>query len=145
MLTDDAVNVLVVEDADMDAELIQLALRRTGRQVRARRARHPAEALDILGALPSTPALVLVDMRMPGGGGVGLLRDIRARWGRETLPAVVLSSSGERVDVESAYAAGANGYLVKPMSFADLQSMVDAALRFWVDHNHRPAGDPAPR
>lgn len=135
---DTAVSVIFVEDADMDAELIHLALKRSGREVTARRARHPAEALDMLGGMSATPALVLVDLAMPGGGGVGLLRDIRSRWGRETLPAVVLSSSGERGDVESAYAAGASGYLVKPMSFADLQSMLDAALRFWVDHNHRP-------
>lgn len=131
----DAVTVLFVEDSDADADLIGLALERAGRDRGVVRARDPEEAMTILGGLDEVPALVLVDIGLPGAGGIGLLRDIRARWCRATLPAVILSSSAEARDVQAAYEAGASGYLVKPLRFGDLAGSIDAAARFWIDQN----------
>lgn len=134
-LTPDPVTVLFVEDSDADADLIALALERAGRDRGVARARDPEEAMTILGGLEELPALVLVDIGLPGAGGIGLLREIRERWCRAVLPAVVLSSSSEGRDVHAAYDAGASGYLVKPLRFGDLASSLDAAVRFWIDQN----------
>jgi len=140
-LTGDAVTVLFVEDSDADADLIGLALERAGRERGAVRARDPEEAMVLLDGLDEAPALVLVDIGLPGAGGIELLRDIRRRWGRAALPALVLSSSAEPRDVRAAYDAGASGYLVKPLRFGDLASSIDAAARFWIDQNRVIAPD----
>lgn len=129
------VTVLFVEDSDADADLISMALERAGRERGVVRARDPEEAMTVLGGLEELPALVLVDIGLPGAGGIGLLREMRERWCRAALPALVLSSSAEARDVQAAYDAGASGYLVKPLRFADLASSIDAAARFWIDQN----------
>lgn len=129
------VTVLFVEDSDADADLIGMALERARRERGIVRARDPEEAMTVLGGLEELPALVLVDIGLPGAGGIGLLREMRERWCRAALPALVLSSSAEARDVQAAYDAGASGYLVKPLRFADLASSIDAAARFWIDQN----------
>lgn len=134
-MSDPPVTVVFVEDSDADADLIGLALERAGRDRGVVRARDPEEAMAVLEALDAVPALLLVDIGLPGAGGIGLLREVRERWCRATLPAVVLSSSAQTSDVRAAYDAGASGYLVKPLRFADLASSIDAATRFWIDQN----------
>ena len=54
--------------------------------------------------------LVLLDLSLPNRSGLDLLDEIRRRW---QLPCVILSGHGERSHVERAFAAGANGYVLK--------------------------------
>jgi DNA-binding NarL/FixJ family response regulator len=56
------------------------------------------------------PAVVLVDLSLPGRSGLDLLAEIRDRW---RLPCVVVSGHGERGHVGRAFAAGARGYVLK--------------------------------
>lgn len=56
------------------------------------------------------PALVVLDLSLPGRSGLELLEEIRARWG---YPCLVLSGHGERGYVTRALAAGAGGYVLK--------------------------------
>ncbi|MFN8110129.1 MAG: response regulator [Thermoleophilia bacterium] len=128
--------ILVVEDSDADAELITLALDRSVLVTQVTRARTPREALVGLTADgAAVPSLMLVDVGLPGGGGVQLVRDVRRLKGAGELPIVMLSSSAQRADLTEAYAAGCNAYIVKPLRFADLAARLDATVGFWLTHN----------
>ena len=72
------------------------------------------------------PDLLILDLGLPDGDGMGLLRDLR---GWSPLPVIVLSARGDERDKIEALDAGADDYLVKPFSVGELSARVRAALR----------------
>lgn len=63
---------------------------------------------------------------------------MRARVDTRRIPVVVLSSSKEPGDVDRAYDAGCNSYLVKPVAFDALQEMLVAFGKYWLEFNAAP-------
>lgn len=82
------------------------------------------EALSALAQDP--PDVVLLDLRMPGSGGLEVLKRIRARY--PDLPVVMLTSSDEERDLLQALRAGANGYLVKDAEPSELIEGLEKVL-----------------
>jgi two-component system chemotaxis response regulator CheY len=72
--------------------------------------------------------LVLLDMLMPGMGGLEFLERLRADPSNAALPVVVVTSEGAREHEERFLAAGASAFLVKPA----LPEAMEAALRQWI-------------
>ena len=66
------------------------------------------------------PCLVLLDLNMPGMPGLEVLKWVRSTPSTCAVVVIVLSSSSQDTDVQSAYLTGANGYLVKPGSLEEL-------------------------
>jgi CheY-like chemotaxis protein len=84
------------------------------------------------------PAVVVLDLNLPGMSGFEVLRWIRNKPGLQTLTVVVLTSSDHISDVNQAYQLGANSFLVKP---ADLDSLIQIMASFrgyWLWLNHPP-------
>lgn len=79
------------------------------------------------------PDLVILDLGLPDGNGVDLIREVRA-W--SAMPIVVLSARVEEHDKVEALDAGADDYLTKPFGVAELLARVRAALR-----RHSRAGE----
>jgi CheY-like chemotaxis protein len=142
----EAVDILLAEDSDADAELTLRALRKHNIGNAVHRVRDGQEALDFLtreGAYEgSTPArqlkLVLLDLKMPRVDGVEVLRRLRAMDAFRLLPVVVMTSSNEERDVVGTYQLGANSYVVKPIDFAQFaKTVVDVGL-YWIVTNRVP-------
>jgi CheY-like chemotaxis protein len=70
---------------------------------------------------------------MPGMSGLEFLKWIRTTPRFATLPVLILSSSNQLSDIESALLRGANSYLVKPGSFEELTVLAKAIKDFWLD------------
>jgi CheY-like chemotaxis protein len=85
------------------------------------------------------PALVLLDLKLPIKTGHEVLQWIRSKPEFNMLLVVVLTTSAENVDVESAYRFGANSYLVKPPSAEALLEMVMALKLYWLEFNEVPS------
>jgi CheY-like chemotaxis protein len=84
------------------------------------------------------PALVLLDLKMPGLDGFDVLRWIREEASLRTLRVVVLTASDDMRDVNVAYKMGANSFLIKP---ADLERFVEISLAlngYWLWHDKAP-------
>jgi two-component system KDP operon response regulator KdpE len=77
-------------------------------------------------AASAQPALVILDLSLPDGEGLELCRDLRAF---TRAPIIVLSARGTDADKVSLLDAGADDYLTKPFSTAELQARVRALLR----------------
>lgn len=78
------------------------------------------------------PAVVLLDLKLPGMDGFDILRRVRARPELRSLRIVVLTSSSEIRDVNLAYQLGANSFLVKPVDFEDFLRVAQALQGYWL-------------
>ncbi len=137
--------ILLVEDNPSDEKLTLLAFKNCGVANEIVVARDGAAALERLlprdqaKDVPSLPALVLLDLKLPKIDGLEVLRRIRAHQHTKLLPVVVLTSSKEEEDVLESYASGANGYVRKPVDFAAFAQAAQALGFFWLLLN-----EPAP-
>ena len=74
------------------------------------------------------PALVLLDIHMPGRNGLDVLRLIKANASLAGTRVILLTSQAQESDIEAGLIAGADFYLTKPFSPLDLLTRVDEAL-----------------
>jgi len=133
--------ILVVEDSPEDYETTLRAFRRAGLRNRMLRCATGDEALDFLHrrgryvdpAESPRPAIILLDLNLPGTDGRDVLQEIKGQDELAPIPVVVLTTSADSRDVEACYAAGANSYVQKPV---DLDAFMDAIRRlsdYWFD------------
>ncbi len=117
--------VLVVEDEPAQMELLAFNLAKEGYEVM--RAETGEEALLLVEETP--PDLVLLDWMLPGLSGLEVCR--RLKRGRETaqIPVIMLTARGEEEDKVRGLDLGAEDYVVKPYSVAELMARVRAMLR----------------
>lgn len=117
--------ILVVDDDAAIVKLVSVILSRAGHEVRA--SNHPVEALDLLKVF--TPDLIISDVVMPYMTGLEFLEQVRDHDHLAAMPFILLSSHAERSDVRRGMNLGADDYLPKPFTPADLTTAVDARLR----------------
>ncbi len=114
--------ILVVEDEPDIRRFLRLTLQSEGHEV------HEAATLQrgLIEAGSRRPELAIVDLGLPDGDGIGLIRELR---GWSAAPVIVLSARGGEHDKVAALDAGADDYLVKPFGAAELLARVRAQLR----------------
>ena len=117
--------VLVVEDEDALATLLQYNLEKEGYSVAV--ARDGEEAL--IQAEESTPDLVLVDWMLPKVSGIEVCRRLRGRQETANVPLIMLTARGEETDRVRGLDTGADDYVVKPFSMTELFARIRAVLR----------------
>ena len=116
--------VLVVDDEPTIAEIVGRYLERAGYLVRTAGDGHQALA-EIA---RHSPDLVVLDLMLPGLDGLEVMRRLQEGHGRP-VPVVMLTARGEESDRIAGLRAGADDYMVKPFSPAELVARVDAVLR----------------
>lgn len=143
--------ILLVEDNPDDEELARRAFRLAGVDCQLAVARDGAEALDFLLGTGSRleadplPTVVLLDLNLPKIDGVEVLRRLRSTERTRFVPVVVLTTSHDSSDVTRSYAAGANGYIQKPLSFEAFLEVVRRVAEYWLTINRAPgSGGRAP-
>ncbi len=134
--------VLIVEDNDDHLELTREALEEAGLRNRIDTAASVQEASAYLQACKSNgkegelPCVILLDVRLPDGSGMEVLRLAKQDPVLHAIPVVMLTSSADVPDIEKAYLLGANSYLVKPVVFDEFHSKVRSAGLYWALLNH---------
>jgi CheY-like chemotaxis protein len=145
----DELDLLLVEDDPLEAELLLRPLRELAEPGRIGLARDGEEALDYLlgrGAYRHRlggvlPRLVLLELKLPRLDGVEVLRTLRASPRTTTVPVVVLTSSAESREVAQCYQAGANSCVRKPIEFREFAETVRTLGRYWLRLNRAaPSG-----
>ena len=82
------------------------------------------------------PDLILLDLKMPRLGGLGVLEWIRRHEILKPLVVLALTSSSEERDVNAAYQLQINAYLVKPASLSEMIDLAHAIRSFWLEQKH---------
>ncbi len=133
-MSHDAVNILLVEDEDPHAELIQRAFEDQQPQIRIRRVKSLAEAREHIRTMQ--PSLIIADWRLPDGESMELLPNHFEPL--KSPPIILMTSYGnERIAVE-ALKSGALDYVVKsPESMLDMPHLAERAIEQWAARAER--------
>ncbi|GAB4032849.1 response regulator [Spirosoma gilvum] len=84
------------------------------------------------------PTLILLDLDMPRLDGYQTLETIRAHATLQTIPILILSGNRTEPIVRRAYGLGANSFMSKPSSMAELDRMFKATYDYWLKTAHTP-------
>jgi CheY-like chemotaxis protein len=121
-------SVLLAEDNDDHALLIEMALERASRlPVEVHRARNGNEAVELVQHM--TPDLILLDLKMPGRTGHEVLETVKADEILRRIPVAVLTSSDRDEDVARSYGLGGNHFITKPEDPAELEVKLRSLLK----------------
>lgn len=131
-------HILIADDDPDDCELMRVAFKKAGVAASLEFVHNGEEVLQFLQALPPfagrkrelLPDVLLLDLKMPGLDGFGVLSWLREHAPFDHLPVVVFSGSDQPVDIDRALALGAARYLVKPNRLQDMIQMVSGIYRF---------------
>jgi two-component system phosphate regulon response regulator PhoB len=118
-------HILVIEDEDALATLLQYNLEKEGYQVSV--AGDGEEAMML--AEESNPDLVLVDWMLPKVSGIEVCRRLRGRQESRNVPIIMLTARGEEADRIRGLDTGADDYVVKPFSMTELFARIRAVMR----------------
>jgi two-component system KDP operon response regulator KdpE len=121
-MTESVPHVLIIEDEKEIRRFVRMALQAEGLEV------HEAETFHrgLIDAGTRRPDLIVLDLGLPDGDGIDLIRDVRS-W--SPVPIIVLSARGAESDKILALDTGADDYLVKPFGTGELLARVRALLR----------------
>jgi CheY-like chemotaxis protein len=128
-MMDRELTVLLAEDDDGHATLIQRNLTRAGLAARFVRAHDGYEALQLIeGRAPHLEGriVVLLDIRMPNVDGVEVLRSIKSEQQTACIPVYMLTTTDDPREVDRCFGLGCNAYITKPVVYEEL---VDALRR----------------
>lgn len=116
--------ILIVDDEVNVTELFSMMLRMEGYEA--------IVAHDVKGAIRSIerqrPQLILLDIMMPAESGLELCRYVRAQPELASIPVVIISAKTQLEEVQEGLDAGADSYLLKPISKAELIEAVQTAI-----------------
>jgi len=143
---DNAVEILLVEDSEMDAEITIRALRKGKLANAIVHLTDGAQAIAFLFGtgqyagrnIENKPKLIMLDLKMPKVDGIEVLRKIKSDASLKKIPVVMLTSSKEHPDVEKCYDLGANSYIVKPVALDDFMHAIGLSGMYWMLVNHPP-------
>ena len=138
--------ILLIEDNPMDVDLTREAFKEHSVANPILVCRDGEEALQYMEAHDSAtdsdvPILVLLDLRLPKVDGIEVLRQARRHPVWKQVPVVVLTTSRENSDIETAYQLGVNSYLVKPVDFLAFAELVKTIKVYWLLTNETPFPD----
>ncbi len=123
-----ALQVLYIDDNPVNTLLMAAMFERMpGLELQCECEPHAGVAL----ALAKPPALLLIDIQMPGIDGFEVLRQLRADPATKDVPAIAVSANAMPQDLERGWAAGFADYLTKPLELQRLHSALQAVLPGW--------------
>lgn len=125
--------ILIVEDEEDIAELLAYNLHRNGYTPVA--VATGEDGLDA--AREDRPDLVLLDLMLPGLGGLEVCRRLKSEEATSRIPVIILTAKGEEEDIIAGFTAGADDYVTKPFRPKVLLARVQAVLRRGPGHRRQ--------
>jgi two-component system, response regulator len=145
-MTTELAQILLVEDShdDYEATIRSLKLNHLANPVHW--CKNGREAIDYLQSTNNTlshkPALILLDLNMPGIDGRQVLKMIKQDDSLKTIPVIILTTSADTKDIDHCYANGASTYIQKPVSFEGLTNAIRTMKDYWFGVAILPTTEP---
>jgi len=153
-MEDSSYSILLVEDDENDAMLLRMAFERNGIANPVQWVKDGLEAVAYLNGdgiyadrekFPF-PEVLLLDLKMPRMSGLELLAWIGEHPEFRVIPTIIMTSSRQELDIETAYKLGANTYMTKPIAFDELAQMVKLTHEYWaISAKPKPRSKPTER
>lgn len=84
------------------------------------------------------PAIVLLDLNLPGTDGRTVLNILKQDTRLHSIPVIMFSTSSSERDVAECYQLGANSYLTKPIEYAALEEKIRLTIHYWLEATTLP-------
>ncbi|PKP34469.1 MAG: two-component system response regulator [Bacteroidetes bacterium HGW-Bacteroidetes-17] len=129
--------ILLVEDNPIDVDLTIRAFKKNNLGNEIKVARDGEEALNWIQKWDEgepTPIVILLDLNLPRYNGLEVLKELKSHELYKTIPVIILTTSAESKDIETAYKLGANSYIVKPVEldkFIEVAAQIDLYWRVY--------------
>lgn len=129
--------ILLVEDNELDAQLFLNLCGESNPDILVQHVFNGQEALDYLErsavdpAADPRPDLILLDLNMPVMDGHAFLEEAKEHDNFRRIPVIALTSSERPGDIQRSYHNFANGYLIKPSTFEDMQALLQVLVSYW--------------
>ena len=131
--------MLIVEDSPIDLKVLKHALTNAHCDLSLLHYDTADSALEYLSSIIKSnsaavtlPALVTLDLNLPGMHGLDFLRSVKADADLAGLPIIIISTSDNPSDVHNAYQNGAAAYMKKKLSYNEFQEDVNNMVKFWL-------------
>ena len=138
--------IMLAEDDDGHARLVERNLQRTGFVNRVVRARDGQETLDVVsgpyGLPPDAQFLLMLDINMPRVDGLEVLRPLTADARTAKIPVIMLTTTDDPREVERCYQLGCSVYITKPVRYEDFVEALNR-LGMFLEIVKLPAPPPA--
>ena len=126
--------IVLVEDNPVDLDLTIRAFKKRKLSNPIIVVRDGEEAIELFNSWAVNapkPVVILLDLNLPKVNGLDVLKHIRILDRFTKIPVVVLTSSSEDRDIESAYEMGANSYIIKPVDFDKFIQVAEHIEIYW--------------
>ena len=123
------VNIVMIEDDEGHARLIEKNIRRAGINNEICHFTNGGEALDYLlnhnrGPKMNGPALVLLDLNLPDMSGTDILAKVKGDDHLKSTPVVVLTTTDDKLEIQRCYDLGCNVYITKPVNYENFADAI---------------------
>ena len=143
----DTTPILLVEDSEDNILLVRRAMQKAGVTTRLEVVTSGEQAVEYLRGTNGysdwkqfpLPAIVLLDLKMPGMSGFDVLKWIRQRPGLKALRVAMLTSSDMPSEIKQAHDLGANIFLTKPVESERLIEIIKTMNEHWLRQAQSPA------
>jgi CheY-like chemotaxis protein len=133
--------LLVVEDSDEDFEAFGRMMQKSSVSNPIYRCTDGDDALNFLyhtgkyvdSEKAPRPAIILLDLNLPGTDGREVLEQIKQDKNLKTIPVVVFTTSSNPKDIEICYQYGVNGYILKPIDINKLMRTLQVFIEYWFE------------
>jgi CheY-like chemotaxis protein len=137
--------ILVVEDSAEDFMAISRAFRKHALRNPVLRCEDGDKALEYMqgygkaiGWPLTLPAIVLLDLNLPGTDGRTVLSKLKQDALLHSIPVIIFSTSSNERDIAECYQLGANSYLTKPIEYAALEEKIRVTIQYWLEATTLP-------
>jgi CheY-like chemotaxis protein len=130
-LSDRPVEIVMVEDDEGHARLIEKNIRRAGVNNRITPFANGTEAVNFLFGADGSglsnkgrPLLILLDLNLPDMTGVDILKRVKTNEHLKRIPVVVLTTTDDAVEIQRCYDLGCNVYITKPVNYENFANAI---------------------
>jgi CheY-like chemotaxis protein len=124
--------ILIVDDNRDGIMLTEMALSMLDMDIRTESVTTGERALEFLRTAPRLPAMILLDMKMPGIDGIETLRRIRADRHLKDIPVIMATFSTSESDIEAAREAGATGFVPRAIRLEEFSRDMEHHVKCWI-------------
>jgi CheY-like chemotaxis protein len=139
-------SILIADDDADDRYLLETAFVEKGYQEKIQFVENGVEVLNYLAGIRSRedkeklyPRFVLLDLNMPKKDGREVLREMKENPDFKRIPVIVFTTTKNENEIRRCYELGANTYIIKPVSFDGLLSVVENIRAYWMNTASIPA------
>jgi len=140
--------LLYVEDNEDHAHILELTLKKLNLSINLKWVKSGEEALEYLkvrntnrDSRKDLPDLILIDLKLTKIDGFRLIRKIKTDENLKLIPVVVLTSSEDQSDVNTAYRNYANSYIAKSIETFMYRKQIESVINYWMEINSPPKID----